>query len=363
MPKNYKYRKWFTFEGRQYSVRGDTLDEVYEKKAKKIQELKETGRIVSGDTLLKDWAIQCIETYKVNQKEITRQKYMARVRHCILEEIGDLPLKKIKPLQCQQVLNAQAGKSKTQIDEVYHALKFIFDKAVENHLIAHSPAAGIEKPEGYKHHRRALTATERKFFAAVSLEDRRYFYFALMLFCGCRPSEAASAKGSDLSVKGGVPMLHIRGTKTAKSDRYVPVPAELWDKIKDTPKDEFIAVTGSGGKINLNRQRLWKSFTRQINIAMGCRMYRNALIPPYPLADDLVPYCLRHEYCTELARRGIDIRVAQKLMGHADIKMTANIYTNLQDDSLIDMAKALYGYEGGGQGGGVKQRKTEKNRA
>lgn len=96
MSKDYKYRKWFTFEGRQYSVRGDTLDEVYEKKAKKLQELKETGRIVSGDTLLKDWAIQCIETYKVNQKEITRQKYISRIRHCILEEIGDLPLKKIK---------------------------------------------------------------------------------------------------------------------------------------------------------------------------------------------------------------------------------------------------------------------------
>ena len=48
MSKNYKYRKWFTFEGRQYSVRGDTLDEVYEKKAKKLQELKETGQIVSG---------------------------------------------------------------------------------------------------------------------------------------------------------------------------------------------------------------------------------------------------------------------------------------------------------------------------
>ena len=125
MSKNYKYRKWFTFEGRQYSVRGDTLDEVYEKKAKKLQELKETGRIVSGDTLLKDWAIQCIETYKVNQKEITRQKYISRIRHCILEEIGDLPLKKIKPLQCQQVLNAQAGKSKTQINEVYQMLQFI----------------------------------------------------------------------------------------------------------------------------------------------------------------------------------------------------------------------------------------------
>lgn len=74
---------------------------------------------------------------------------------------------------------------------------------------------------------------------------------------------------------------------------------------------------------------------------MGCKVYRNELIPPYPLADDLVPYCLRHEYCTNLARMGIDIRQAQRLMGHADIKMTANIYTNFEKEDLKGTAKTI----------------------
>jgi site-specific recombinase XerD len=57
---------------------------------------------------------------------------------------------------------------------------------------------------------------------------------------------------------------------------------------------------------------------------------------------DIVPYCLRHEYCTELARRGVDIRIAQKLMGHADVHMTANIYTNLsREDVDLDELKNL----------------------
>ena len=64
-------------------------------------------------------------------------------------------------------------------------------------------------------------------------------------------------------------------------------------------------------------------------------MYRDQLIPPYPLAPYLVPYCLRHEYCTELARKDIDLRAAQKLMGHADVKLTANIYTNLDNSAVI----------------------------
>ncbi len=74
---------------------------------------------------------------------------------------------------------------------------------------------------------------------------------------------------------------------------------------------------------------------------MGCRVYRNELIPPYPLAADFVPYCLRHTYCTDLQKRGIDIRVAQYLMGHADIQMTANIYTHTDTDIIVNAAKKI----------------------
>ena len=63
-------------------------------------------------------------------------------------------------------------------------------------------------------------------------------------------------------------------------------------------------------------------------------MYRNQLIPPYPFGDDLSTYSLRHTYCTNLQKKGVDIRTAQYLMGHSDIKMTANIYTHTTLDSL-----------------------------
>lgn len=52
-------------------------------------------------------------------------------------------------------------------------------------------------------------------------------------------------------------------------------------------------------------------------------------------------YNLRHEYCTNLARKGIDIRTAQKLMGHANISITANIYTNLTNDDILAAGKLL----------------------
>ena len=341
--KEYKYRKWFTIDGKRYSVYSDSLEEIPLKMAQKIAQVKTERPTVSGDMTLSRWAEKCIATYKTNQNERTRQTYTARVRHCILAEIGGLRLKEIKPIHLQECINRQTGKSKTQINEVFYAIKFLFRHAYENHLIKDNPAEQLIKPKpAQTEPRRALTPYERQTILKVARTDRRYFLFLLMLECGCRPAEAAECMGKDIAEKSGVPMLHVRGTKTSAANRFVPIPPELYRLISDTPKMEYIAQNSNGNKLTVRRRdRIWKSFKRQLNIAMGCSMYRNELIPPYPLAPDLVPYCLRHEYCTELARRGVDIRTAQKLMGHSDIKLTANIYTNLDDADIVETARLL----------------------
>ena len=75
-----------------------------------------------------------------------------------------------------------------------------------------------------------------------------------------------------------------------------------------------------------------------------CPIHLSGILPgssPYPLADDFVPYCLRHTYCTDLQKAGVDVRTAQKLMGHADISTTANIYTHQDDEALIAAAEKM----------------------
>ncbi len=340
--KKYKHRATFQVDGKRYSVYADTKKELMEKKIRKKIELENDEHRLDSSMTLRAWAEQCVETYKTNQKDITRDKYNQRMEHCILDHIGNMPLKDIKPLHCQQVMNMQAGRSRTQINEVYQTLHFLFRHAVANNLLRNNPAEHIIRPKGTTHHRRALTAHERQYFIQVGLTDRRYYYFMLMLFCGCRPSEAGQVKGSDIQLlSNSLPALHIRGTKSDLADRVVPIPAEFYEHLKEIPADEYVACTDRGPITVNNRGRIWDSLCRQINIAMGCKMYRNALVPPFPLAPDLVPYCLRHEYCTDLARRKVDIRTAQKLMGHSDIKLTANIYTNLNNDDIADIAAEL----------------------
>lgn len=336
----YKYRKRFRYKGRTYSVYANSLVELGKKYADKLNALENDAETVGGSMLISTWAERCIEAYKTGQKEPTRKTYIRRVRHCILEHIGSKTVEDITPMELQEVLNLQAGNSKTQINEVYQALRFLFSHAVENRLRKDDPTLYLVKPAGTHHGRRALTAYERNAVLQVGKTDRRYYLYLLMLLCGCRPSEAAECQGRDIFLEDGCWMLHIRGTKTARADRIVPLPDELVDLVGSTPKFEYIAETRAGMKIT-NFDRLWHSFKRQLNLFMGCKTYRNELIPPYPVAPDLVPYCFRHEYCSDLARKGIDIRTAQKLMGHSTIQMTANIYTHVERNDILAAAKIL----------------------
>ena len=335
-------RKSFTFEGKRYFVKGKTEEEAIIKRAEKKKELEAGRVVVSSSMSVSDWAYKAVEAYKTNQKDITKKKYVGNMRHNILEEIGDMPLKSVKPIHCQNVLNLQAGKSKAQIAEVCQTLKFIFGKAYENGLIAVNPAEHIIKPIGTKTYRRVITDNEREHLLKVADSDPRFTLFLLMLYCGCRPSEAMEVQGRDISIMDGYPVLHIRGTKTARADRYVPIPNEFYQKIKKTEPFSYIAPNAAGRKHNESSyKRVCANLRREMNISMGCRMYRNHLIPPLPLADDFVPYDLRHTYCTDLQKKGVDIRTAQYLMGHSDIRMTANIYTHADNSTVVSAAKLL----------------------
>ena len=340
--KKYKFRKTFTFDGKRYEIYGDSLQEVYEKMALKKRDLEE-GRITfDSHMLLHVWISEVLETYKSGLGERTSYDVRKRIEKHIIPSLGNLPIGNIKPVHCQKLINSKTGYSREYINKITQDLKFIFEKAKENKMILENPAENLVKPKGHKTPRRSLTDNERKHFLMVC-EDDRFLPFLFMFYCGCRPAEALGIQYMDIALRSEIPFLHIRGTKTENSDRSVPIPPELMDRIGecDNPFD-YISVNKHGKPHTQSSYRsLTKALYRAMNLSMGCQTYRNRLIPPYPLADDFVPYCLRHTYCTDLQKKGIDVRTAQKLMGHADISTTANIYTHQDDQTLLIAAEKM----------------------
>ena len=344
--KRERLKKTFRYDGRVYSVYGYNDAELIQKKTEKLEALKRGELIVESSMTVKEWAEYYIDTYKVNEmKPYVLDNYRYSVNHYILESIGSVKLKNVKPIMCQRILNDLNGKSDSLVKKVYLQLREMFEKAVDNTLIARNPASSITKPKGTKNHRRALTAQEEEAFLRAVKKHPHGLLYMLMWGCGCRPSEAEAVCGRDIELIDGNLYLHIRGTKTKNSDRRVPIPPEVEEMLPINPAPFLPLVrTSEGNPISPRRQRgSWKALERLMNIELGCKTYRNQLVPPYPLAEDLCSYCLRHTYCTNLQKRSVDIRLAQKLMGHSDIRLTANIYTHLGIEEISGCFNKIVG--------------------
>ena len=232
--KKYSHEASFVYEGKRYRVRGNSEKEVIEKIALKKRDLEEGKITISSSMTVAQWTDKCMKVYKPNLSAEYRSEMMARINKHILSEIGNLPVRSVKPLQCQAILYNQADMSKSHITKLHQELRFIFSKAVENGLILSSPAEHLERPKGTQGKRRSLTETERKHLLKVADNDSTFNLFLMMLYCGCRPAEAMELQGRDIQKLQDVNVLHIRGTKTENADRYVPLPDVMYEKIKNT---------------------------------------------------------------------------------------------------------------------------------
>lgn len=337
----------FTYEGKRYWVYGKDDTELAVNKAMKIRDLEEQKIFVSNMPV-KDWAKEWMETYKMNTcNEKTYRDYWRRLDAYILPKIGHLRLKDVKQVHLQQIMQSVSFLSQSRIDKIHQCICQLFTVAENNDLIVKSPAKGLVKPKGPKGSHRSITDYERKIIRKVIEYHKHGLWVDLMLSCGLRTGETARVKVMHFDYDKKV--LFVDGTKTDNAKRYVPVPDRILDKVKATGKDpfEYLFTNETGRPIQPhNRGRMWKSFKTAMHKEMGGQLYYGAIVEPCLVAPDLVPYCLRHTFCTDCQDAGIPINVAKELMGHSDISLTARIYTHYTETSLNSAAEKLALFRG-----------------
>lgn len=335
-------RAAITYEGKRYYVSGKDEKDLAVKKAMKLKELEE-GKKIASNMLVRDWAEEWLTTYKFGScNDKTYKDYQHRLDKFILPEIGHIRLKDVKPIHLQKIMKNVNHMSQSRIDKIYQCLCQVFDKAEQNDLIQKSPTRGLDKPKGTAGSHRSITDKEREVILKVASYHKHGLWVKIMLYCGLRTGETPRVKICHFDFEKK--LLFIDGTKNENARRYVPVPDEILREVKALEKDpfEFLFTNANGRELQPhNRGRMWKSFKKAMHIEMGGQLFRGAIVPPHMVADDLVPYCLRHTFCTDLQDAGVQINVAKELMGHSDISLTAKIYTHYTKTSLNNAADLL----------------------
>lgn len=310
--------------------------------------------VVNGNSTVEKWALEWLDTYKKNKIiEKSYKRYKTAITNYIVPKIGSIQLKDVKAFHIQNFLSELTNMSNYYIGFIYNALNSMFSKAVANDMILKNPCLGVEKPKGkLPVKRRALTPYEEDIFLKTAAKHHRGTMFKLILKCGLRPEEVRALdvrnfdfKNNKIIVSNAVESgtTNIKETKSESGERNVAIPLDFVSELKSVLPDKGLAFPSyATGKVmtEKNFYRSWDSFMRLMNIEAGAKLYRNAVIDKL-IDENITPYYLRHTYCTHLAEKGIDMRVAQYLMGHSDITVTANIYTHVNPDMLKNVSKTM----------------------
>lgn len=351
-------RKTFSYDGKRYDVTAESNEELAVKIAMKKRDLEEGKLIISKNMLVKDWFSEFMETYKKKSLSAeTYDDYMSRANSKILPILGNMQMKNIKPIHCQRILNEMNGCSKTYIGKVSNTMYQVFERALENKLVLSNPASKLEIPEAEDGTHRAITDTERKYTNMVAEYHRAGLWIKSMLLLGLRPSETAPLQGRHLDFNQRAVIIEsavkkkdkrIGKTKTESGKRIIPMPDELYNSLKllNPGPFEYVFKNEKGGRLSKSNMRImWKNFKREMNIAMGCMVYRNQVIPPFRVADDLVPYCYRHTFCTDLEAAGVSLNEAARLMGHKNVAVTSKVYTHHSQASFDRVSSQINEYQ------------------
>ena len=320
----------------------------FEAKVRAVQMLVARGG-TPGKVTVEQWAWQWYHTYKEpHVGESQRNNYEEHLRLRICPAIGFLALDSVKPFQLQEMMNnARTSKGKplgaSTAAKLHYITHAIFDQAEINGLIASSPFRRIETVGEDEKSRRALTRAEEQIVREVAKRHYAGPWVLLMLDCGLRRGETVPIGARD--VKDGLLCISqaveyktksnqptLKSTKTAAGARYVPIPDELQKQLD--MKSRYFFHVENGRMLSMTKmRRMWHSFYRACDIAAGAELYRNAVVK-HAFDPAITPHYLRHTYCSNLRRQGVDLKTAQYLMGHADISTTANIYSHVTEEDV-----------------------------
>lgn len=360
--KKYEYESHtFYYENKQYKAYGKTKAEAIKKAALMEAALERGEAGISGKMSVKRWADEWMDTYK--KGTVTDKSYANYERHVKLltDAIGNMKIKDVRDVHLQKILNARAGKSKSDMEKLRNTIQAIFKRARISRLIPFDPAEELEMPRVTEHKRRSITDRERKWILEMAEKHHAGLWIKMMLYCGLRPGEIMALQWKDINFKKKVVKItkakesgknDIKDTKTEAGEREIPIPDVLLKDLKAARRDVlqkndkskvvdlsppvFTQKTNDRPHTEASFYKAWNNFLRESDIALGATVYRSQIKESIIEVEspDLEPYCLRHTYCTDLEAAGVPINVAKYLMGHSDITVTANIYTHTSEKTI-----------------------------
>ena len=309
-------------DGNPTGPRHSIYDRDPERLYHRIQEKQTPGR--------RSFRVVADEWEAVHREEVavrTWQNYAPHVE-ALVSLYGDRAITDIEPFDVMQDLLAAKAKgySYTVVNSRRSIWNGIMEYAVSQRDILYNPVASVKLPKGLHKGKRTAPPDDVILEIIRDGSDMEFGFIPFFLLCtGVRRSEALQRLKSDVDTVNWE--LTIPRSKTQAGIRTVPIIKQLRERLllwMDAHPGPWLfphlAYNGHTGTFmsDSNWDRCWKSY---------CESHGWVDADGSPLYG---AHNLRHGTATLLYEAGVDVYVAQHILGHANVTTTLEIYTDLR---------------------------------
>jgi integrase len=287
-----------------------------------------------GDTVLS--VVARYETERMPSRQSTARVYRSFLNNHVLPKWADTRIQDVQPRPVELWLRELplSPKSKTHVRSLMHGLvEFAMWSGLLD--ISRNPMSLVQNIGATRRVRKARSLTAEQFHALLKELHEPFATMALLCVClGLRISEALALRwadvdwfGSRLSVRRGIVEQVVADVKTEGSARTFNLTAELLERLKSCKQrsnfsgseDWIFASPIKLGRLPYSYTGVWRELERAAEVAK---------------IGHLGTHSFRHTHRSWLDAVGTSVAVQQKMMRHADIRTTMNIYGDVVTNEM-----------------------------
>ena len=340
-------------------------DDALAQREEYIRQVK-NGDYMDRKITVFDYALKWLKVSHPAIADTTYRGLSIHIQH-LVNQIGAIPVCEVKPLQIKEVYSVEyKNVSNSYLKAAKQLFSALFDSAVADGLCRTNPAR--QKPaqphKGSEGGHRAITDQERQWINTYCHDHRAYPAVITMLYAGIRPQEAKALtieKALDGDVIHITQTAHRKGNnqyeitskgKTRNANRDIPLFPPVQQALEG--KKGLLITTAKGKQITATTWRnAFTSYKTCMEEAInGCpkrwygktkeqkKLAAEGKLKPW-VEFTVVPYDLRHSFCTWCRDNGVELHTCIEWMGHADATMIMRIYDEVSDNRSKNEAERL----------------------